>query len=111
MCDTDARKHTKVRGTQHRASFEHAITRANVAAGCAHVVARRGRGEYPEPPFAFHTHDARGRTATVPRQPESPDAALSESSGGATYRYWPVVTRSIWRPPWASSPSLTIVRT
>ena len=28
------------------------------------------------------------------------------------YRYWPVVTRSIWRPPLAdSAPSCTIVRT
>ena len=28
-----------------------------------------------------------------------------------SYRYWPVVTRSIWRPPCASSPSARIVRT
>ena len=65
-----------------------------------------------------------GSLAVTPSETEARHPPDSNAHGGdklgcggaaprpaRVYRYWPVVTRSIWRPPVASSPSESRVRT
>jgi hypothetical protein len=51
------------------------------------------------------------RSAYPPPLPVLATAKAQVVAWNGRYRYWPVVTRSIWRPPVASSPSPNNVRT
>ena len=52
-----------------------------------------------------------GDRACLPQLPAENSLSASAMRRARGYRYWPVVTRSICRPPCRVSPSLTIVRT